>query len=147
MLAAGSDRLLELCASPTGDDGTAGTGGPGGTASETKTLSASADGGKTWVKVGPAPAPGVATSLAAAQGNLVVLATTAGLYLSPDGGRGWTRPQASPPGAATGQSGFSYVGMTDQEQGVAIPADPHLHEVYITADAGASWRPSTVSAP
>jgi hypothetical protein len=147
LLAAGSDRLFELCAIGTGDDGTTGTSGPGGTAKEAKSLSASADGGKTWLPVGPSPAAGVATSLATAQGNLVVLATTAGLYVSPDGGRSWTRPQASPPGAAAGRFGFSYVGMTDQEQGVAVPADPLLHEVYITTDAGASWRPSPVSAP
>jgi photosystem II stability/assembly factor-like uncharacterized protein len=147
LFAAGSDRLLELCATGTGDDGTTGTGGPSGTAQEPKSLLASADGGKTWVKTGPAPAAGIATSLATAQGNLVVLATTAGLYVSPDGGRSWTRPQASPPGAQAGQFGFSYVGMTDQDQGVAVPADPQLHELYITTDGGARWRPSVVSAP
>ena len=147
LLAAGSDRLLELCAIGTGNDGTTGTGGPSGTAKEAKSLSISADGGKTWAKAGPAPAAGIATSLATAQGNLVVLATTAGLYVSSDDGHSWTRPQASPPGAAAGQFGFSYVGMTDQEQGVAVPADPLLHEVYITTNGGASWRPSVVSAP
>jgi hypothetical protein len=147
LLAAGTSQLFELCATATQDDNRPGDGGPRGTGKELKALAASADGGQTWHPVGPAPAPGVATSLAAAQGNLVVLATTAGLYVSGDGGGSWTRSQASPPGAAAGQAGFSYVGLTDQQQGVAIPADPLLHEVYITSDGGASWRPSAVSAP
>jgi hypothetical protein len=37
--------------------------------------------------------------------------------------------------------------MTSQLRGVAVPADPQLHEVYITTDGGTSWRPSPVSAP
>ena len=147
MLAAVSDRLFELCAQSSGDDGQVGTGGPGGTAQEPKNLSVSTDGGKSWQPAGPAPAPGIATSLAVAPGQLIVVASTAGLYVSANGGSSWTRPQASPPGAAAGQFGFSYVGLTDQDQGVAVPADPRLHEVYITTNGGASWRPSVISAP
>jgi hypothetical protein len=147
LLATGPGSLFELCAIGTRADGQVGTGGPSGTAREAKSLSVSTDDGKTWHPAGQAPAAGIATSLAAAPGNLVVLATTAGLYLSVDGGSSWTQPQTSPPAAAAGEFGFSYVGMTDQTRGIAIPADPHLHEVYITLDGGARWQQSKVSAP
>ena len=86
------------------------------------------------------PPAGIARSLAAAQGDLVVLATTAGIDVSTDGGANWKVTDTGPPGAAAGQGGFSYVGMTDPLQGVAVPADPQLHEVFITADGGQTWR-------
>jgi hypothetical protein len=37
--------------------------------------------------------------------------------------------------------------MTSQADGVALPADPGLHEVFITTDGGATWQPHAVSAP
>ena len=86
------------------------------------------------------PSAGIARSLAAAQGNLVVLATTAGIDVSTDGGASWKVTETGLPNTAPGQSGFSYVGMTDPLQGVAVPADPRLHEVFITADGGQTWR-------
>ena len=86
------------------------------------------------------PAAGIARSLAAAQGGLVVLATTAGIDVSTDGGADWKVTETGPHSAAAGQGGFSYVGMTDPLQGVAVPADPQLHEVFITADGGQTWR-------
>ncbi len=89
--------------------------------------------------------PGVGTSLAAAQGDLVVLATTTCIDVSADGGVNWTQAYGSPPGAAAGRGGFSYVGMTDQEHGVAVPADASLHEVFITSDGGGSWQPSSIT--
>jgi photosystem II stability/assembly factor-like uncharacterized protein len=146
MLAAEPGQLYELCAQGSGDDGQVGTGGPGGTAPEPKSLSVSGDDGKSWQPAGTPPAAGVATSLAATPGKLIV-ASTAGLYVSDDGGGSWTRPQGSPQGAAAGQPGFGYVGLTDSEHGVAVPADPRLHEVYITTDGGAHWHRSVVSAP
>ena len=32
--------------------------------------------------------------------------------------------------------GFSYVGMTTDSQGVALPADTSLHEIWMTFDGG-----------
>ena len=81
------------------------------------------------------------------QDNLVLLATDAGLYRSGDGGRTWQLTQTSPAGAAAGETGFSYVGMTSPTNGVALPADPRLHEVFITTDGGSTWLPQAVSAP
>jgi len=33
--------------------------------------------------------------------------------------------------------------MTDDEQGVAVPADTSLHQIWMTSDDGASWAPAT----
>ena len=41
--------------------------------------------------------------------------------------------------------GFSYVGMTTDQQGVALPADPQAGTVWFTFDGGQTWAPSTVS--
>lgn len=136
LLAAGSGQFLEVCPSQPSSGG-----------SQVKIVYASSDGGKRWRAAGHAPATGIATSLAAAQGNLVVLATTAGLDVSADDGATWTQAETGPPGTRAGLQGFGYVGMTSQLRGVAVPADPQLHEVYITTDGGTSWRPSPVSAP
>jgi photosystem II stability/assembly factor-like uncharacterized protein len=40
--------------------------------------------------------------------------------------------------------GFSYVGMTTDQQGVALPASPAAGAVWFTFDGGKSWRPSPV---
>jgi hypothetical protein len=129
LLAARSSLLFELCARTTEAGG-----------SQAKSVYSSADGGKTWRQAGTAPPAGIARSLAAAQGNLVVLATTAGLAVSNDGGATWTQTETGPRGAAAGRPGFSYVGMTDHQQGVAVPADPQLREVFTTTDGGATWQ-------
>jgi hypothetical protein len=131
VLAAGSNELFLAC-----------TGAPSPAGQYVKTIWASASGGKHWLRVGRVHGPGVATSLAAAQGGLVVLATTTCIDISTDGGASWR--QTYPPGAAAGHLGFSYVGMTDQQQGVAVPADPGLHEIFITGNGGRTWQPSPI---
>jgi hypothetical protein len=40
------------------------------------------------------------------------------------------------------QGGFRYVGMTSDLQGVAVPVNAGLHEVYMTYDGGLTWTPS-----
>jgi hypothetical protein len=135
LLAAGSGQLILVCNSATST----------GSDTQTKTVMQSSNGGTSWSTAGDAPSSGIATSVAAAQGNLVVLATDSGLYLSGNGGTSWQLAETSPPGAAAGQRGFSYVGMTSNTNGVALPADPSLHEVYITTNGGSSWQPHSVS--
>jgi hypothetical protein len=136
--AAGSPELVMVCASATS----------AGDGSQAKSVVESSDNGVHWSTAQQVAAAGIATSLAAQnQGQQVVLATDAGIYLSGDGGSTWRLVQASPAHAAHGASGFSYVGMTSQADGVALPADPRLHEVFITTDGGAAWQPHAVSAP
>lgn len=118
-------------------DGPAGAGG-----SQTKTIFASTDGAH-WQQAGVAPDPGSVTSVAASSGGLVILATTAGIDYSPDGGRNWQPASFSGQGPA---GGFSYVGMTTSTQGVAVPADSSLGEVFVTADGGHTWQASPIAA-
>jgi photosystem II stability/assembly factor-like uncharacterized protein len=105
-------------------------------------LYVSADGGRSWLQWPAVPQHGTATSLAAGGSGLVIVATTEGLVESTDNGQTWRL--AVSPGRGGPGSGFSWVGMTDPSQGVALPADTSRHEVWITRDGGQSWHPSAV---
>jgi hypothetical protein len=135
-LAADSAQLVLVCASPAPGDG-----------SQLKSVFQSADGGATWSAAGPAPATGTVASFAAQPGGMLVLATDSGIYRSVNGGATWRLAAASPAGAPAGQAGFSYVGMTSMSNGVALPADPDLHEVFTTSDGGNTWQPRQVGRP
>ena len=41
--------------------------------------------------------------------------------------------------------GFSYVGMTNATQGVAVPVNSSLGEIFVTRDGGKTWSPSLIS--
>jgi hypothetical protein len=69
-----------------------------------------------------------------------VLGTNQGIDLLPVGGSNWQ--PATVTGAPAG--GFGYVGMTTNEQGVALPADPASGQVWFTYDGGQTWQPSRV---
>ncbi|MBV9093155.1 MAG: hypothetical protein JO132_04670 [Streptosporangiaceae bacterium] len=43
--------------------------------------------------------------------------------------------------------GFAYVGMTTDEQGIALPADPAADAVWFTVDGGLAWQPSFIGGP
>jgi hypothetical protein len=135
LLAGDSGSLVLVCTSAT--DSTTGA--------QTKSVAESSDNGKTWSAAQVAGVNGIATSVAIQGSSLVVLATNAGLYVSSNGGGTWQLAQAGPAGAAAGKAGFSYVGMTSASDGVALPADAHLHEVFITTDGGRTWRAHAVS--
>jgi hypothetical protein len=135
LLAADSAAVVLVCTSAT--DSTTGA--------QTKSVVESSDNGKTWSAAQPADVNGIATSVAIQGSDLVVLATSAGLYLSANGGGTWQLTQAGPAGAAAADGGFSYVGMTSSSNGVALPADADLHEVFITTNGGRTWRAHAVS--
>ena len=108
-------------------------------ATQAKQVYTSGDNGQQWQKAGTAPAAGTATSVAGTATGTIVLATTAGLQVSTDGGASWAAGRgALPPG------GFSYVGMTSPAQGVAVPADVAQHAVWFTFDGGQSWHASPI---
>jgi hypothetical protein len=100
---------------------------------------ASADGGVTWQQAGTVTG-GTVTSVAAQPGGEIILATTAGLEVSGNGGASW-----QPVMLDAGLGGFSYVGMTSIEQGVAVPADASGHAIWFTFDAGRTWRRSPIA--
>ena len=112
------------------------------------TVSTSANSGANWAAP-PAsawsalPSIGTLTSLAAAPGGTLALATASGLYTLAAGGTQWQ--QASVQNAPSG--GFSYVGMTSSEQGVALPADTSLHEIWMTFNGGQTWAARTPITP
>jgi hypothetical protein len=133
MLAATGSGLVLLCP------------GKAQAGSQVKTICYSPDGGRTWETVGAAPGAGTATSLSGTPDGRVLVATTLGIYASvnaPDASGAALRWRAVHGASAPG--GFSYIGMTTSDQGVAIPADQALHAVWLTYDGGADWRESPV---
>ena len=96
--------------------------------------------GKSWQSAGPVTASGTPTSLATASARQVVLASTSGINYSTNAGQTWKAAKIA--GAPAG--GFSYVGMTDALQGVAVPEDAQLGAIYVTSDGGKTWIASPV---
>ena len=128
LAAADSSHLALACAIATGSGGGA-------------QVFTSSDAGKDWQQAGPAPGGSTVTSLAAQPGGEIVLATTAGLDVSHDGGATWQQLEQ---GAAGPPGGFSYVGLTSPAQGVAVPANAGEHAIWFTYDGGQSWAPSVI---
>ena len=122
-----SSRLVLVCTSPASG------------ATQAKQVYTSADNGQHWQQAGTAPAAGTATSVAGTVTGTIVLATTAGLQVSTDGGASWAAGQGALP-----SGGFGYVGMTSATQGVAVPADVAQHAVWFTFDGGQSWHASPI---
>jgi BNR/Asp-box repeat len=132
MLASTGPGLVLLCASQaTGNR-------------QAKTLYYSADGGRSWSPAGPAPARGIAMSLSGTPSGPVLVATSSGIDVSANapgasGALTWRTARG-----ATAAGGYSYVGMTTSDQGVAVPADLNLDAVWFTYDGGAHWVESPV---
>jgi hypothetical protein len=122
-LAAGQNKLLLAC------DSSAGT-----------VLFSSAN-GATWIKVGPVAHQGTATSLTTASNGEAVLATTSGIMFSPNG---QTWQPASLGTQTTLAGGFSYVGLTNPSEGVAVPEDASLSEIFVTTTGGQTWTASPI---
>jgi hypothetical protein len=110
-------------------------------------VSTSSDGGATWTQQPAAVWSGVShallmTSFSYAPNGTMVLATTAGIYYLPANASQWQASSAT--GSKAPRGGFSYVGMTTSTQGVALPANTSLGEIWMTFDGGATWNPSPV---
>jgi hypothetical protein len=136
-LAAVSTRLLISCNTGSAGPGSVRTGTGGGSGTQ---LYESSSGGASWKKLSQAPAGGQATSLAGGSPGQVVLATSKGIDYSPDG----TNWQAATITGGAPSGGFRYVGLTSPTDGVAVPANARLGEVYITTDGGQTWNASAI---
>ena len=118
------------------------SGGNPAVSTEHKLVYSSPNGGVSWLQLGPAPAAGVVFSLAASPSGSVLLATDQGIDLLPKGEIAWRTGTLTMSGPA---GGFGYVGMTTDDQGIALPADPSAGTVWFTLDGGQTWKPSRLN--
>jgi hypothetical protein len=118
------------------------TGGPSSTGPRLLTTVYTSASGSSWQPAGSVQHSAATTSIASGTAGQLVLATTAGIYQSSDSGKTWH--SASLAGAGPG-GGFSYVGMTNATQGVAVPADATLGEIYVSTDSGMRWQPRPIA--
>jgi len=121
----------------------------GTTATSPPVISVSDNGGASWTRSTASwgsPSFGPMTSLAAAPDGTLVLASLRGLYVLPAGGSQW-KTVGPGSGSAIPAGGFTYVGMTSDDQGVAVPAIGGMHEIWMTFDGGATWAPTASITP
>jgi len=134
-------RELILTCATVGSGSGSGSGG-GGSGGQKKLVFSSPNGGASWIAVAEAPTAGIATSVAASPTETVVLGTNLGIDVLPAGAIAW---QPSSLGGTAPPGGFSYVGMTTDSQGIALPASPASGTIWFTFDDGLSWQPSHVN--
>ena len=98
----------------------------------------SGSGGAGWTRAAVTGSPrGTPASLSETADGTLVLATSAGISVLAPGATSWTTAAL---GGSAPSGGFSYVGMTTPAQGVALPADTGLHEVWMTFNGGTTWN-------
>jgi hypothetical protein len=130
----GHARLAIVCAVPS----------PGSTV-----VYLSNDGGVNWTKQTGVDSAGTSLtgtpqSLTDLTDGTLILATEGstsslgGIYLLKPGASSWQAATLSDPAQRT--YGFTYVGMTNGKQGVALGGDPTLHAVWMTTDSGQTWQ-------
>jgi hypothetical protein len=129
-----SDLLLACASASSGTSPSVST--------QQKFVYSSKNGGMSWAQMTTAPAAGVAFGLAASPTQSVMLATDQGIDLLPAGETSWRTADVRG-GAPAG--GFRYIGMTTNEQGIALPADPSAGTVWFTFDGGQSWTASRLN--
>ncbi len=98
--------------------------------------------GAQWTQTGTLTTAGAPSALAATNSGQAVLATVSGIQYSADSGATW---HAGTFAGKRPAGGFSYVGLTTATEGVAVPADASLGEIWVTTDGGKTWRPSAIS--
>jgi len=111
------------------------------------TVFTSDDGGANWSEQATSAwtdvaRPTLPLSLTSAPNGTLVLASSLGLDVLPAGGSQWQLG-----GLTATNPGFMYVGMTTDDQGVAVPIDTGLHEIWMTFNAGQTWAPTTPITP
>jgi hypothetical protein len=92
-----------------------------------------------WQSIAQASPAGAPVALGTAPSAPAILATSQGISVVNASTGEWTS-------AVTLADGFSYVGMTTDLQGIAIPANTGLHQIWMTYNGGQSWEPYTFPA-
>jgi hypothetical protein len=133
--AVNASYLILACAS-------ASSGGNPVVSTQQKYIYASKNGGMSWRQTTTAPTAGVAFGVAASPSESVMLATDQGIDLLPASETAWR--QATVRGGAPA-GGFRYIGMTTDDQGIALPADPSAGTIWFTFDGGKSWKASRLN--
>jgi len=98
--------------------------------------------GAVWTQTGTLTTASAPHALAATNSGLAILATSSGIQYSTDSGKNWraaTFAGNRPPG------GFGYVGLTTATDGIAVPTDAALGEIWVTTTGGKTWLPSVIS--
>jgi hypothetical protein len=133
--AASASDLILACASASSGTNPA-------VSTQQKFVYSSQNGGRSWQQKATAPAAGVAFGLAADSADTVLLATDQGIDLLPAGELSW---RAATIRGGAPADGFRYIGMTTDDQGIALPADPSAGSVWFTFDGGHTWTASRLN--
>src|SRR5689334_10038112 len=129
-----SDLLLACVSASSGTSPSVST--------QQKFVYSSKNGGMSWEQMATAPAAGVVFGLAASPTESVMLATDQGIDLLPADETSWRT--ANLRGGAPAD-GFRYIGMTTDDQGIALPADPSAGTIWFTFDGGKTWKASRLN--
>jgi hypothetical protein len=135
LAAVNASELILACVSDSG-------GGSPAVSRQQKLIYSSPNGGVSWLQMAKAPDAGVAFSLAASPSQTVVLGTDQGIDLLPAGDAAWQMATLT---GSRPASGFAYVGMTTDDQGIALPADPSAGTVWFTFNGGQVWQASALN--
>jgi hypothetical protein len=90
-----------------------------------------------WRALAEGPSGGNPVSLSTTPSSQAILATSQGISVLDTSTGQWTQ-------TVTLAGGFTYVGMTTKLQGVAIPANTSLHQIWMTLNGGRTWQPYTL---
>jgi len=91
-----------------------------------------------WRALAEGSSDGTPVSLATTPSSQAIMATSQGISVLDTSTGQWTQ-------TVTLAEGFTYVGMTTKLQGVAIPANASLHEVWMTFNGGRTWQPDSLN--
>jgi hypothetical protein len=124
----------------TGSSGTgsSGTGSSGTTAPSSPAASASETASPGGTSSNAMPSNGASSNGTPSDGT----GSSAG---TGSGGSGSTAASADGTGSGLPAGGFSYVGMTSDTQGVALPVNTSLDEIWLTTDSGLTWTPVPIT--
>jgi uncharacterized protein (TIGR03437 family) len=114
-------------------------------------MSVSGDSGATWRSVAPLPIPGALFSAQPGVVNAIavdsldpatlLVATSAGLFGSTDGGRSWYPRNTGLPVSASGSVSVSTVFYDPADPLIAYAASRNPSYLFRSTDAGNSWQP------